>query len=120
MLRKLYEKIGVDKDMTLLGEILILTDKCTREQVRKALREQKKTGVERRMGNLLISICNINQDDVNEALEIQAYLREETCPNESMKRFEEAMRKFATIKRGFQDSLDDISASLDKVNAMVE
>ena len=115
MLRKLYEKLGIDGDSTRLGEILIMRDKCTRKQVLQALSSQKKEGAGRRLGSFLMSISRISQDDINEALDIQTYLRQEMCSEESMKNFEKAAKNFLIQRESLENIIDKTNGILSEV-----
>jgi hypothetical protein len=100
---------------TLLGEILVMTNKCTREQVLGAL-DQQKAQEGRMIGNILMEDYEISQDDISEALEIQSYLREDRCANKSMEKLIEAARNFMVEKENFRESIHDMQSTLDKVN----
>lgn len=127
MLRKILEKLGLaieeetsgTKEKALLGEILVMRDKCTREQLTKALEEQRTRGAGRRIGSLLMYTCNVSQDDIIEALDIQNYLREELCSSKSMERLENAANNFLMQKEIFRESLKDMQVTLDRTNGVI-
>ncbi len=58
------------KDKKLLGEYLIELGLITREQLEKALEEQKKTGV--RLGQILIERGYVKPEDIGKVLELQS------------------------------------------------
>jgi len=127
MLRKILEVLKPSKQKTifsggksLIGEILVMRDKCTNEQVLEALEQQRIEGAGRRIGNLLLLTCNLSQDDIREALEIQSYLREEVCANKSMKKLEEATKNFIMQKEIFLESLQNVHNTLDEANGTLD
>ena len=82
MFKKLKESLkSVDMDKrkseTLLGEILVISHKCTHDQVRLALKKQGKEEKGRKIGDLLNEFYKIKIEDIKEALEVQRYLRED-------------------------------------------
>jgi len=69
MLRKILEKLGLhtevemveSKGKALLGEILVIRGKCTREQLLSALKIQETEGAGRRIGSLLMYNYEVSQ-----------------------------------------------------------
>lgn len=126
MLRKILDMLGVDPSTekeayrisgnNFLGEILIIRNKCTRKQVSEALEAQRVEGAGRKIGNLLMTIYEIGQDDITEALEIQTYLRENLCSNKSMEKLENAASNFLLQKQILQESIQDMNVTLDRTN----
>jgi len=127
MLRKILEKLGIyteaeiveNKGKALLGEILVIRGKCTREQLLDALKIQETEGAERRIGSLLMYNYEVSQDDIIEALGIQEYLREDRCANKSMERLEIATSNFLLQKQIFGQSIQDVKITLDRTNGII-
>lgn len=127
MLRRILEKLGLStevktiesKERALLGQILVMRGKCTRDQLLDALEMQKVEGAERRIGSLLMYNYEVSQDDIIEALGIQEYLREDLCADKSMERLEIATNNFLLQKQIFQESLRDVQITLDRTNGII-
>jgi hypothetical protein len=127
MLRRILEKLGLSvevktidsKGKALLGQILVMRGKCTREQVSDVLEMQRVEGAGRRIGNLLMYNYEVSQDDIIEALDIQEYLREDLCADKSMERLEIATSNFLLQKHIFQESLRDVQITLDRTNGVI-
>lgn len=127
MLRKILEKLGLyvevetggRKEKALLGEILVMRGKCTREQLLGALEIQEVEGAERRIGSLLMYNYEVSQDDIIEALGIQEYLREDLCASKSMERLEIATNNFLIQKQIFQRSIQNVKITLDRTNGTI-
>jgi hypothetical protein len=127
MLRRILEKLGLlievktidSKGKALLGQILVMRGKCTREQVSDVLEMQRVEGAGRRIGNLLMYNYEVSQDDIIEALDIQKYLREDLSADKSMERLEIATNNFLLQKHIFQESLRDVQITLDRTNGVI-
>ena len=127
MLRRILEKLGLSievktiesKERALLGQILVMRGKCTRDQLLNALEMQRVEGAGRKIGNLLMYNYEVSQDDIIEALDIQEYLREDLCANKSMERLEIATNNFLLQKHIFQESLRDVQTTLDRTNGII-
>jgi hypothetical protein len=127
MLRKILERLGLlievetiaRKEKALLGEILVIRGKCTREQLLSVLKIQETEGTGRRIGNLLMYNYEVSQDDIIEALDIQEYLREDRCANKSMERLEIATNNFLLQKQIFQQSIKEVKITLDRTNGII-
>jgi len=124
MLRKILERLGLPievktnarKEKALLGEILVIRGKCTRDQLLSVLKIQEAEGTGRRIGNLLMYNYEVSQDDIIEALSIQEYLRENRCADKSMERLEVATNNFLLQKQIFQQSIQHVKITLDRTN----
>jgi len=101
-------------DQTLLGEILVITDRCTRECVDQALELQK---TERRpLGDLLKSICRIRESDINEAIQIQTYMRSKEDVSKVIDRLERASRRLTKERALVKNSADQLMQVLEPGN----
>ncbi|MEX2501989.1 MAG: ATPase, T2SS/T4P/T4SS family, partial [Trueperaceae bacterium] len=67
--RRIEELYASDKGR--LGETLLMTKKLKREQLRRALEEQAKLGKVKPLGEILVDMGYITQDEVDEALNKQ-------------------------------------------------